>query len=132
MKCQITCKKLLKLINMYEINESGCQVLHEEIQKGRSFGFFFFFFSWIPLPPKVKQNSWVWSWLCHTVLRKGVPSEGGWMSQKWMSSIAGLAGLVLAQFCSCGLEEPVASWRSTTNKKSRLLLQMPDIHIFYL
>lgn len=33
MKCQMTYKKLLKLINMYEINESGCQVFHAVIQK---------------------------------------------------------------------------------------------------
>lgn len=55
MKCQITYKKLLKLINMYEINESGCQVLHVVIQK------IYFFFSWILLPPKFKQNSLVQS-----------------------------------------------------------------------
>lgn len=48
MKCQMTSKKLLKLINMYEINDSGCQTVHEEIQK------IYFFSSWILLPPKVK------------------------------------------------------------------------------
>jgi len=69
----MTSKKLLKLINMHEINESGCQVLHEEIQK------YYFFFSWILLPPKAKQNSWIWSWLCSTVPRnRTLSSKGDW------------------------------------------------------
>lgn len=69
----MTSKKLLKVINMYEINESGCQVLHVELQK------IYYFFGWILLPPKFKQNSLVPSWLCRTLPRKGIfSSKGDW------------------------------------------------------
>lgn len=105
-------QKLLKLINMYEINDSGCQVLHVDIQKN------YFFFSWMLLPLKFKQNSL----FCSMIPRKGIfSSQGDWDVTEY-HLLQPIACLILAKLCH--------SWSAaeggTQVRDSNYLLQVPE------
>lgn len=126
MKCQMTSKKLLKLINMYEINESVCQVLHEEIQK---IHFFSAGFSCHLRSNKIyglNHGS-----AAQSPGKASFPQKEIVMSQRWISPTAALAGLMLSQlYHSCGL------WATAEGgapvKDPDYILQVPGVCVALL
>lgn len=111
----MTSKKLLKFINMYEINESVKYSM-------KRYKRLFFFSNWILLPPIVKQIHVLSHNSAAESPGKGpFPQEETGISQRQMSPTASLAGLILAQLCnSCGLW-PTAEGQTSVKDPDYLL-----------
>lgn len=87
-----------------------------------------YFFSWILLPPEVKQNLCIRSWICTTIPRKGDCSlKGDWDISEVRVMYVMLAGIILAHLCH---SRPMDnSWTRVTSKYPDCLLKVLGIGV---